>query len=184
MDAHHVCRSFLIWSLLSTACASRSSAPSSTTTRIIDPNYGVEVEHESNPVFQEVDEPIDRVWIALQSAYGQLAIPVTLFDSRRFELGNPGYRARQIGKQRLSRYLDCGRGITAVPYADEYSVTIVVTTLLRAGKGNTTTMEHAVGGSAVPRDVSGNPVHCTSTGKLEEEILQYVAERLKSSKRV
>ncbi len=132
-----------------------------------DPSVGAHV----------VSAPPASVWPVLGAVYERLAIPVATSDPRQRMLGNPGYSAGHIENEPLSRYLDCGRGM-GPPYADQYSVTLLVVTRLTQAETGGTIVETTVDGSARPRDVSGSPQHCVSKGRLELRVAELVVELL------
>ncbi len=121
-----------------------------------------------------VDAPLDSVWLALPKAYDLLGIPDAGVDPERTMFGNPGYRARRIEGERLSKYVDCGMGATAAPNADQYDVTVSVLTPLTPGEDGGTMVVTTVEATGKPRAVSGNPVYCQSKGTLEARVAQLV----------
>ena len=77
----------------------------------------------------------------------------------------------------MSTYLDCGRGVTAQPYANLYEVTLSYeVSITRQEVGSSLDAEMRIVATARPRDVRGNPVTCTSKGTLE----RLVFERLRA----
>jgi hypothetical protein len=117
------------------------------------------------------------VWAVLPSVFQQLEIEVTRVDAADAVMGNTGYRARRIEGERVSRFLDCGRGLLR-PYADEYDVTLSVTVQLLAGAEQTTRVRTIVDAYARDRSVSSGALHCLSWGSLERRVAELVAERL------
>jgi hypothetical protein len=123
--------------------------------------------------------PTDSVWRVLPEVYERLAIPLTTLDPAQRLIGNRGYGARHLEDNPLSRYLDCGRGMGS-PYADQYSVTLLVFTKLTAADDGGTIMETTIDGSARPRDVGGSPQHCVSKGRLELRVAELAMELLEA----
>lgn len=172
-----------ICSTVLTACASGSGdrpapAPETRTSVTVSGAFG---NLGNTPTFTEpgvgsrvVPAAVDSVWEVLPRVYEQLGIPEPGEDRARMTFGSQAFRARRVEGERLSRYIDCGMGPTAVPNADSYQVALtVLTTLSRAGDGGTevTTMVDA---NARPRAVAGNPIHCQSKGVLEMRVAQLV----------
>lgn len=122
--------------------------------------------------------PIDSVWGVLGEVYQRLEIPVAVRLPAQRVLGNRSFRARCIEGKRLSTYLNCGRGMTSVPYADEYAVTMLALTQLSRSEAGGTTVETTVDGWAKPQAVSGDRLHCASRGSLELRVAQLVVELL------
>lgn len=174
----------LALTLLAACASSGTSNPTpdlGTPTRISGPDFGMEL--YTNPGIGErlMAVPLDSVWLALPGVYGALDIDITHSDPSRHVFGNPQYRARRVEGKRLSTYIDCGSGVTAVPKADDYEVTLSVTTTLTAGEENSTVVTTTVDGYARPRAVSTNPVHCTSKGTLELRVVQLIREALEGT---
>jgi hypothetical protein len=121
--------------------------------------------------------PADSVWSALPAAFEQLGIPAGA-DHDQKVLGNPEFRVKRIEGALLSSYVDCGRGVTAVPLADDYDVTLSVLTQVTPSGEGWSLVATTVSGRAKPRAVSGAPVYCQSTGKLEQRIVDLVLRSL------
>ena len=119
----------------------------------------------------------DSVWSALPEAFARLGIAEVSYDSTRMAIGNPDFSARRIGGERLSRYFDCGMGLTAVPNADSYRLSISALAQV-SGSNTETQLTVTVDAFGRPRAVSGNPVHCQSKGLLEERIIEIVEQIL------
>ena len=161
------------------ACASSGQGATQTdpgtVSRVFIPGGGgAEMYNEPGVGSRLVDAPLDSVWLALPKAYELLGIPDAGVDAERTMFGNPGYRARRIEGERLSKYVDCGMGATAAPNADQYNVTLSVLTRLTHGEGGGTMVVTTVEATGKPRAVSGNPVYCQSKGTLEARVAQLV----------
>ena len=159
------------------ACASSGQSATQTgpetVSRVFMPGgSGVEMYNDPGVGSRFVDAPLDSVWLALPRAYELLGIPDVGVDAERTMFGNPGYRARRIEGERLSKYVDCGMGATAVPHADQYNVTLSVLTRLTPGQDGGTMVVTTVEATGKPRAVSGNPVYCQSKGTLEARVAE------------
>lgn len=120
-----------------------------------------------------LDTP-QNAWSRLPGIYEALGIEVTHSDPATFTMGTRAARVRRVGGERLSRYLDCGMGPTARPYANEYDVTLgVMVQLTPVEEGTRVTVR--VEANAKPRDVSGHAVACSSKGTLEQRILNMIS---------
>ena len=135
---------------------------------------GLRLHNEPGVGVRHVDAPLDSVWLALPMVYDLLGIPDAGVDAERTKFGNPGYRARRIEGERLSKYVDCGMGVTAAPNADQYNVTLSVLTRLTPGSDGGTMVVTTVEATGKPRAVSGNPVYCQSKGTLEARLGELV----------
>ncbi len=122
-----------------------------------------------------VDEPLDEVWDALGTVFQALEIPVTHREPDAHVMGNLSFSTRQVGGERMSRWLYCGRNVTTGrPHADTYDVRLDVRAVLTSleGEDGGTGVTTWVGGNARSRGASGDPVNCTTTGDLEVRILE------------
>ncbi len=161
------------------ACASSGQGATQmgpeTVSRVFIPGgSGTEMYNEPGVGSRLVDAPLDSVWLALPKVYELLGIPDAGADSEQMTFGNLGYRARRVEGKRLSNYIDCGMGSTAIPKADDYQVTLSVLTRLTPGEDGGTMAVTTVEATGKPRAVSGNPVYCQSKGTLEARVAQLV----------
>ncbi len=161
------------------ACASSGQGATQTgpgtVSRVFIPGGGgTEMYNEPGVGSRLVDAPPDSVWLALPRVYELLGIPDAGADPEQMTFGNLGYRARRVEGERLSKYVDCGMGATAVPNADQYNVTLSVLTRLTPGEDGGTMVVTTVEATGKPRAVSGNPVYCQSKGTLEAKVAQLV----------
>lgn len=139
--------------------------------------FDIRVMEEVSPVRDTVNAIVEEVWNLVPEAYVQLGVPISGVNPEARLLGNNGFRARgNFGDTRLSELVNCGRTMTG-DIADEYDLRFEVMTQVHdaEGKSVVTSVVEAV---ARPRGVSGNAVHCSSTGKLEREIVRLVRTQL------
>jgi len=169
------------------ACASSAPqdsrpAPESVSQVGVSVSHGglgrAEVHNEALALARTVPAPLDSVLLVLPGVYERLGIPEAGADPDQRVFGNPEFKPRRIEGGRLSRYLDCGRGFTAAPRADEYDVTMSVLTRLTPTEGGGTLVETTVQATGKPRAVSGNPVYCPSNGTLEKRVAELVLRAL------
>ncbi|KPJ95963.1 MAG: hypothetical protein AMS18_01910 [Gemmatimonas sp. SG8_17] len=120
-------------------------------------------------------------WGALPAVYDSLRVPIAVVDTVNMRLGTGAFQPSRIGGKRLSRYLDCGRGMTGAN-ADTYGVTISLVTWVSEQSGGGTQVHTAIQASAKARDVNSYPVNCSSKGVLEMEIAELVAEVLRNQR--
>ncbi len=131
---------------------------------------GLRMYNEPGVGVRHVNLPMDSVLLGLPQVYDMLGIPDYGVNPEGTQYGNPSFRARRIEGKRLSRYIDCGMGVTAVPNADDYQVTLMVLSRVSAADEGGTMVVTTVDATAKPRAVSGNPVHCQSNGTLETRL--------------
>jgi hypothetical protein len=120
-------------------------------------------------------------WGALPVVYDSLRIPIAVVDTMNMRLGSGSFHPSRIGGRRLSRYLDCGRGMTGAN-ADTYRVTVSLVTWVSERSGGGTQVHTAIDASAKARDVNSYPVNCSSKGVLEREIAELTAAVLQTSR--
>lgn len=139
---------------------------------------GMELHNDPRFEPRTVTAPPQTVWAALPAVYRALQIEGAAPDSAQLRYGAVDFTPRRIAGNRLSRYIDCGMGTTAMPKADEYDVTMSVLTRLAAGDASTTMVTTSVTATAKQRAQSGNAVYCHSQGTLEAEIIQRLVTAL------
>jgi hypothetical protein len=119
--------------------------------------------------------PIEAVWQDLPAVYDSVGIPRTTIDPATHTIGNLGMQIRrQLGKVRLSKYLDCGSAQQG-PSADSYDVHLKVTTQLLAEPSGHTRVTTVVDGMAKPVLLSGEYTRCASTGEIELKVHDLLA---------
>lgn len=131
------------------------------------------VRSRAEPRIANVLLPLESAWAALPNAYAAVGLTgAAVVDeaTRQFGVG-PVTLPRRLNDAPLSRFVDCGSS-RFVPNADSYAVRLQVTTQLVAEGAGVTRLLTVVEGAARSREMSGNPVLCTSTGELERRIAQ------------
>jgi hypothetical protein len=136
-------------------------------------DVGIEASVRSRPEprTDNVLLPLDSAWAALPGAYAAVGLTgggVIDEAARQFGVA-PTTLPRRLDNTPLSRFVDCG-STRLIPNADSYAVRLQVTTRLVAEGTGITRLQTFVEGTARPREMSGNPVQCTSTGELERRI--------------
>jgi hypothetical protein len=122
---------------------------------------------------------LTEIWGVLPAVFEQLDIDVTIVDAGTGVMGNTGYRARRVEGERMSRWLDCGRGLLRAN-ADEYEVTLSVIVQLLPSLEGATTVRTTVDAYARDRSLSAGSVHCLSWGHLERRVGELVRERVET----
>lgn len=165
------------------ACASGgtggtpASVPVEQTTRITSDGGAAELRTtRSDPTASfEIAAPPDRVFRALTTVYEDLGLKVNVLDTRGRRIGVEGGRVRrQLGGERLSRYLECGERLGG-RVAETDDITLTLLTQVTAD-GQSSTLRTIVDASARPIGVSGNAITCATTGNLEERIVTLVRD--------
>ncbi|MHB1297642.1 MAG: hypothetical protein ACYC0B_03855 [Gemmatimonadaceae bacterium] len=118
---------------------------------------------------------------ALAQVFAELKIPVDVQDSTRGLIGVTNVRRMgTFGNARISRYLNCGSGMTGLN-ADNWRVEVTALAFLEKADSATTTLRLAMVGGA--QDVAGSstiPVACGTTGVFESVVTERVKARLGS----
>jgi hypothetical protein len=127
----------------------------------------------------EVPQEPGTVWLAVKKAYADLEIPITTENPGGRQIGNNNfYRTRQLAKEPMTQFVDCGAGMTG-PKAASYRIYIsVLTDVIPNGKGGTKVQTTFI---PVGQDMSGSSsdrLPCGSTGRLEGKILDYTKAAL------
>ena len=163
------------------ACASgsggtvRPAGPVEQTTRITSDGGTAEMRTTRSDLTATfaIAAPPDRVFRALATVYEDLGLKVNVLDTQGRRIGAENARVRrQLGGQRMSRYLECGERM-AGRVADTDDITLTLTTQV-IPDGEASTLRTLVDASAKPIGVSGNPITCATTGALEERLVEQV----------
>lgn len=138
----------------------------------------LETFRDTRALAQSLDHPVDAVFAALPAALDTLGVPVTMRSDADRVIGTEALvvRARLAG-QSVSRYLDCGRGAAGAELADTYEVTMLVLAQAIPTADGATRLLVRVDGRAKPHAVSGNPISCATTGRLEARLAAEVDRR-------
>ncbi len=167
----------LIALILTAACSSTGSPPGpggaaplpsiTTSGTTMDVTYS-----PSRGVVTEVVEATpEAAWEALPKAYADLGIPVREVSEASRTLGNSRFTlSRRLGETPLSRYLECGSGLTG-PFADRYRIELLIRTSIVPVDGGGVRVETYVEASGRnPEGSSNTIVACATTQRLEREI--------------
>jgi hypothetical protein len=153
-----------------------------TTTRIESMTGAAEVRSFTNPVATNetaVAAPVAKAFEALPVAYEMLGVPVNVAVTDAGTFGAREMRMpRRLGKSPLSQYVSCGYNATGTPNADVYAVTMTVLSRVTPAGGGAdgSTLVTQITASARPITTSGAPVQCSSTGRLEGAINEWVVK--------
>ena len=124
--------------------------------------------------------PPETVWQALPRAYAQMQMPGGPASRELMEFTTPQLRVRgQLYGRHNSDFIDCGivdGGGRALEDAGQ--VLLAMITRLQPVDGGTLVMTQ-VDSYARRRDVSGDPIYCTSRGVLEEAVVAALRDQLR-----
>lgn len=170
--------------LLLAACASGTSAPPSTShrpenVRVLTGTgrYEVDLNRTNHASLDRLPIAPDSAWTRLPAVYSGLGLPVGAIDTNARTLGTGTVQVRsRLGRTPLSRFISCG-GRMGVENADQYAVTLnVSTTVSPADDGGTRLTSH-LEASARPMSIGTTAVRCSSNGTLERWIAERVSGR-------
>lgn len=143
----------------------------------VSSRFDIRVMEDVTRARDTVNAIVEEVWNLVPEAYVQLGVPIAGVNPEARLLGNNGFRAEgNFGDVRLSELVNCGRTMTG-DIADEYDLRFEVMTQVHDAEGRSV-VTSVVQATARPRGVSGNAVRCSSTGKLEREIVKRVRTEL------
>lgn len=178
----------LLLAVAVTACASSRSGPASgggtmetgvatmaaSGGQMFDIRIVEEISVSSDPIVGAVGE----AWRVLPDVHREIGIPIGTRNPRAHLVGNEGFEVhRELGDTRLSNYLQCGRSNSGAN-ADHYRVRMTVLSQLVEDVEAGTVLSTHVRATATRRGVSGHAVRCSTTGRLEREIMEAVQLRL------
>lgn len=143
---------------------------------------GLEVTKRADGVESEYTASVTAVFTALEAAYADTQIPLTLRDPAKATIGNEGYKfRRKLADLPSRRLFDCG-GSSGMPNAETYTIKMsVVSNVIDAG-GGTAKLITVIQASAENPSYPGSGVSCSSTGALEDRLADAVRNRLTLSR--
>ena len=127
------------------------------------------------------DAPRFRVWSALVASYAELGIQPSIADAVSGQYGNASFLVpRRILGQPIGQFFDCGSSLTGA-MVDAGRVTGLVVTTLSSRPDSTTSASTQVTGTLRRNDgSSSDPILCSSTGAIEEQLRIITTQRLES----
>lgn len=163
------------------ACSSSGSAPVPGAAAAVPTitSTGTDLDVNFNPsrgvVIDVIHATPEAVWAVLPKAYADVGIPVREVSDASRTLGNPRFLvSRRLGDTPLSRYLECGSGITG-PFADRYRIEMLIrTAVVPDPQGGVHVETYVDAKGRNPEGSSNTQVACASTQHLEREIAQRV----------
>jgi hypothetical protein len=138
----------------------------------------LEIDWEHQHTYEETKllVGVDKAWSEYPTVFGELGIEPGIVDSKQHVFGNPGLKIRgSLGRQRLSKYLDCG-ATAGMSNADTYDVIVRIVSQVIPADAGLSSLRTQIEGSAHSSAVSGTSVRCVSTGALEERIAHMMSE--------
>jgi hypothetical protein len=179
---------YIATTLVLCACASGGSSGASSAntpmnqsrieyTRVDTPNGPIEIDWQRESTYDETKllVSVDKAWSALPAAFGELGIEPGILDSKQHVFGNAGMTfRREMGRQRLSKYFDCG-STAGMSNSDTYDLLVRVISQIVPGDEGLAKLRTQAEATAHANAVSGQAVRCASTGELERRIASMVS---------
>lgn len=136
----------------------------------------VRLNRDERAVSDMVTVSREDAWNALVRTYSVLELPIDVRGSGDGVLATERFRApRELLDQPLGAFMDCGQGIDG-PRVRLWQVRARLVTELEEGDDGVL-VSTRLSGTARPRDgTSTDPIACSSTGRLEREIVRLVGE--------
>jgi len=139
--------------------------------------YQVELVREDNHVSAVIPAPPDAVWKQLVRVYEEIGLPPTdlsEYDPGQRRIGVADHRTARLAGDRLSLLLNCGHAM-GTPREDRGDVEVDLSTRL-SGEGEGTLVVTRFAGQLGRRGSM-----CASRGRLEQEIVSRLLERLREA---
>ena len=119
-----------------------------------------------------------RVWNAALESLKALAFPLTESNAATGRLMHWNNDAKHaIAGKQMSRYFDCGNGPTG-PRADTYRLSIKVIQAIDSVSANSTRLSTELQAVARRDGMSGDALHCNSTGQFEALLTAMIMARV------
>lgn len=147
--------------------------------RVWLPGFATQLALDTIGLAVEIAAPAGKTYRAVVAAFDELKIPLDTKDSARGMVGNLTLvRTRNIAGSSLSRWFDCGTGITG-RNAESWRLYIAIAALLDPLPEGRTRLR--IGMAAGAQDMQGNskePVACSTSGGLEAKFQELIAARV------
>ena len=159
--------------------AGRSEGQTETRIRVALPAFGAQIVMDTLGEVRVVPSPPAKVFTAAALVMQNLRIPVDVRDSAGGMIGAVKLvRSRNLAGSALSRYLECGAGMTG-PRADSHRVQMPLLLFIDPAPDGKTKLRIALAASAQDNTgTSNSPVTCGSTGALEAQLRKAIDGQL------
>ena len=170
-------RAFLL--LLACGCAS-AGTPSGETiakrpTILVDPQAGMIMGEQPQGESAAIAAPPDAVWQAAKKVYAAIGVPLTVDNPASHQLGNPNfYASRQFAGQPMTKFVDCGNGMTGAKAATYRIYMSLLTTIVSDGGSGSRVHTIFVPLGQDVTEGSTDRIACGSKGALEQLVLEQI----------
>jgi hypothetical protein len=175
MKRHHM----IVVAAVLLGCATANAGPDMSATRdLVEDRHGVMIRTSSDPGAQSsLPMDLDAAYAALGLAYQRFGIDIAMRDPGAHSLGNVHLTVRgTLHGRALSTYFACGSDVTGEPLANARRLTISVVSTLSVVDAATTRVTTVVSGEATSSGTSTTAAHCSSTGRLEQDLMTEAAK--------
>jgi hypothetical protein len=147
--------------------------------RVQIPGWDVPILLDTIASKREVKGPRDKVLAAITATFAEYDLPAEGIDPTISRVPNRRVMRRgKLGKQPISRYLDCGRGF-AGNHADVYRIVVSSAAWPEPDTGDVATIKVAIiGAGQDPAGASKGFVQCHTRGFFEPEFARKVQARV------
>lgn len=139
----------------------------------------IELTRENDAIVATLPLDAERVWDELRRVYDEIGVAsdqLSVYDPRGRRIGVSGYRTPRLADKRLSLLLRCSHSM-GVPSEDSGDVRIFLSTTLQPQNEGVDVVTRFQGQEGERGSL------CTSTGRLEQEILARIVEAVGSDQR-
>ena len=171
-------RAFLL--LLACGCASAGTPSAEPTARqptiLVDPKVGTIMGERPRSESATIAAPPAVVWTAAKKVYAALGVQLTVDDPAAHQLGNPNfYASRQFAGQPMTKFVDCGNGMTGQKAATYRIYMSLLTTVESDGGSGARVHTTFVPMGQDVTEGSTDRIACGSKGTLEQYVLEQIA---------
>ncbi|HJQ19687.1 MAG TPA: hypothetical protein VJ867_05000 [Gemmatimonadaceae bacterium] len=137
------------------------------------PGYQRAVLLDTVVVWTEVEAPLPATYTAVRQSLQSLDVPITVVDSAHYFFYNPSIKAsRRFLGQPMTWAMHCGADVTGVDLAQSARVTMALAVLVDSLPNGHSRIGVALAGGAQTVDgTSRPPLPCSTTGAVEQKIL-------------
>ncbi|HEY4130819.1 MAG TPA: hypothetical protein VGM50_09390 [Gemmatimonadaceae bacterium] len=165
------------------ACASGGATQSAVTRTPVaiyeSPETGTLFANRAPAAAVSIDAAQPTVWLAVKKVYADLEIPVTVQNPASHQIGNDNIvKSRQMAGKPMTAWIDCGSGLTGEKALEYRIYASMLTDVVSDGKGGTTVRTTLVPYARDMASGTADRIVCTTTGRLEQEIVDRVKASL------
>lgn len=166
--------------LLVCGCAGAGTQSGETTPRqptiLVDPQVGTIMGDRPRAESATIAAPPAVVWTAAKKVYASLGVPLAVDNPAAHQLGNQNfYASRQFAGQPMTKFVDCGNGMTGQKAATYRIYMSLLTTIESDGGSGARVHTTFVPMGQDVTEGSTDRIACGSKGTLEQFVLEQIA---------